>query len=279
MLGGKYKVLAKLGEGGMGTVFRAENVLTGKLVAIKCMHSQVAASADSTERLLREARAASSLSHPNVVDVYDLVLDGQIVFLVMELLRGETLRAYLQRNAQPPISEFIALILPALAGVAAAHENGVIHRDLKPDNIFLERVAGVRHGVAKVLDFGVAKLADARGQTLTQTGVAIGTPLYMSLEQLRGDKNIDARTDVYAFGVMLFEALTGQTPFQAQTLPELAIKVATTDPPPVKSLRPDIPTSLARIVDWAVARERSQRLPDIQTLIDELEVFAREHSF
>jgi eukaryotic-like serine/threonine-protein kinase len=279
VLGGKYRVLAKLGEGGMGAVFRAENQVTGKLVAIKCMHPQVRNSSSASERLLREARAASSLSHPNVVDVYDVLQDGEHVFLVMQLLHGETLKDFLNRESQPRISEFVSLLLPAISGVAAAHERGVIHRDLKPDNIFLEQMTGSPHGVAKVLDFGIAKLAGTQGQTLTQTGMALGTPLYMSLEQLRGDKDVDGRVDVYAFGVMLYQAVTGQMPFEAATLPELAIKVATTDARPVKSLRPDVPTSLANIIDWAVARNRDARLPDLQTLKRELAVFARDHSF
>jgi serine/threonine-protein kinase len=263
----------------MGRVFRAENMLTGKQVALKCLHAHITAGSDASERLLREARAVSSLTHSNVVDVYDVVRDGDTLFLVMELLKGETLRAYLLRNPHPKISEFVALMLPAMSGVEAAHQCGVIHRDLKPENIFLAQVGGQRQAVIKVLDFGIAKLAAARGATLTRTGAALGTPLYMSLEQLRGDKDVDQRADVYAFGVMLYEAVTGLMPYEAETLPELAIKVATTDAPPVKSLRPDVPTTLARIIDWAVARDRNQRLPDLQTLQHELEVFAHDRSF
>jgi len=279
VLAARYRVLELLGEGGMGAVYRAENVVTGKLVALKWMHAQVARNSDASERLLREARAASRLSHPNVVDVYDVVQDAQTFFLVMELLQGETLRRYLERGGRQELHEFIALILPALAGVIAAHECGVIHRDLKPDNIFLARIPGSKAITPKVLDFGIAKLASNPGLALTQTGAAIGTPLYMSLEQLRGDRDIDARTDVYAFGVMLYEAITGRMPHQAATLPELAIKVATLDPEPVKALRPDIPTSLARLVDWALVRDRAKRLPDLRTLHQELEAFASEARF
>jgi len=278
VLAGKYRVLDVLGRGGMGTVFRAENLLTGKHVALKCLHSPLTATREATQRLLREARATSSVSHPNVVDIYDVVHDGDLVCLVMELLQGETLRSYLQRNQQPKISEFIALLLPALGGAAAAHARGVIHRDLKPDNIFLARVPGAPHAVAKLLDFGISKLSAADSGTLTRTGAALGTPLYMSLEQLRGDKNIDARTDVYAIGVILYEAISGCLPQHADTLPELAIKLATTDSRPLKSLRPDIPTSLARLIDWALSRDREQR-PSLQTLIEELQVFARDYSF
>jgi eukaryotic-like serine/threonine-protein kinase len=279
LLGGKYRVIAKVGEGGMGTVFRAENVVTGKQVAVKWMHAHVAANSDAAARLLREAQAASRLAHPNVVDVYDIVQDDHTLFLVMELLQGETLGSCLQRNPHPKISEFIALLLPAMEGVAAAHDKGVIHRDLKPDNIFLVRMPGSTMVTIKVVDFGIAKVAGTQGLTLTGTGMSLGTPLYMSLEQLRGDKDVDARTDVYAFGVILYQAITGHMPYSATTLSELAIKVATTDAVAVKALRPDVPTPLARVVDWAIAREREQRLPNVRALIQELDAFAQDDSF
>jgi serine/threonine protein kinase len=279
LLVGKYRVAAPLGEGGMGAVFRAENVVTGKQVALKWMHPHVAARAEAVARLVREAQAASRIDHPNIVDVYDIVQDGDTLFMVMELLEGETLSAYLEHSQPPKISEFIALLLPALDGVACAHDAGVIHRDLKPDNVFLVRSRSGRPVSAKVLDFGVAKLATGQGLTLTETGMTMGTPLYMSLEQLRGDKDIDVRTDVYAFGAMLYEAVTGETPFRADTLPELVFKVATTEALPVKQKRSDLPTPLARVIDWAIARERDKRMPDVRALMRELEPFARDHAF
>lgn len=282
LLSAKYRVLSLLGSGGMGSVYRAENVLTGKHVALKWMHPQYAASPDAAERLIREARAASKLSHPNVVDVYDVIRDDQTLFLVMELLQGESLRDYLRRQARPQLHELISLLLGAMSGVAAAHAQGVIHRDLKPDNIFLERVAGVPQPIAKVLDFGIAKLAEhaeVRGATLTQTGTAIGTPVYMSFEQLRGDKNLDHRTDVYAFGVMLYEASVGHPPFAAATLSELAIKVATTEAPPLKTLRPDAPGALCAIIDRAIRRARDERWPDVPSMMQALTPFAQAASF
>lgn len=285
LLVAKYRVLALLGSGGMGSVYRAENVLTGKHVALKWMNPQYAASPDAAERLIREARAASRLSHPNVVDVYDVIRDGQTLFLVMELLQGESLRDFLRTRALPrdlPMHELIAILLGAMSGVAAAHAQGVIHRDLKPDNIFLVRVPGMAQPIAKVLDFGIAKLAegsDVRGATLTQTGTAIGTPVYMSFEQLRGDKNVDIRTDVYAFGVMLYEALVGHAPFTAATLSELAIKVATTDAVPLKTLRPDAPSQLCTIIERAIRRNRDERWPDVASLMAALAPFARRESF
>jgi serine/threonine-protein kinase len=278
VLGGKYRVLDTLGTGGMGIVFCAENLVTTKRVALKWLPRRVSEGAYE-ERLLREARAVARLKHPNVVDVYDLLRHGATWFLVMELLEGETLRDYLRRSPPPSVPELIAQLLPAMEGVSAAHARGVIHRDLKPENIFLERVAGDCKVVPKVLDFGIAKLSDTGGHSLTATGVALGTPLYMSLEQLRADKDVDERADVYAFGVMLYEAFSGRTPYEASSLPELALKLTTTQPAPLQQLRPDLPASLARIVDWAIALDRAERLPDLTSLRDELEVFSREHSF
>jgi serine/threonine protein kinase len=279
LLAAKYRVLSLLGAGGMGSVYRAENVLTGKQVALKWMHPQFAESPDAAERLIREARAASKLSHPNVVDVYDVIRDDKTLFLVMELLHGESLRDYLRQRARPPMHELIGLLLGAMAGVAAAHAQGVIHRDLKPDNIFLLHVPGMPQPIAKVVDFGIAKMAEIRGATLTQTGAAIGTPVYMSFEQLRGDRDVDHRTDVYAFGVMLYEAFVGYAPFTAATLSELAIKVATMDPVPIKNLRPDAPSALCAIIDRAIARNRDLRWPDVPTLMQQLTPFAQAASF
>jgi len=280
ILGGKYIVLSTLGRGGMGTVLRAKNKLTGKEVALKWMHSSASLSSEAAARLLREAEAASRLNHPNVVNVFDVMYEGETLFLVMELLEGETLRAYLNRDSTPKITSLITMLLPAMHGVAAAHERGVIHRDLKPDNIFLVRGHGSTGALhAKVVDFGVAKVLNSEGMTLTRTGTSIGTPLYMSLEQLRADEDIDQRTDVYAFGVILYEAITGRLPYTATTLTEFAIKVATTSATPIKQLRPDVPSTLANVVEWAIARNREDRLQNMAALIRELEPFAKEHSF
>lgn len=279
MVGHKFRVIALLGEGAMGAVYRAENVVTGRHFAIKWMHPKVAERGDAAARLLREAQAASRLNHPNVVEVYDIIHANTTLFLVMELLEGETLRAYLVRNPRPRIAEFIALLLPALDGVAAAHQRGVIHRDLKPENIFIARDRAGRGVIPKVVDFGIAKLAAHGGLTLTDSGVTMGTPLYMSLEQLRGDRSVDERADVYAFGAMLYEAVCGRPPYCANNLPDLAFKIATTDPPQVKAVRPDVPTPLAQLIDRAIARDRDQRLPDIRSLIRQLRAFSREPNF
>ena len=272
VLGGKFRTVRQLGEGGMGVVFEAEHILSGKHVAIKWMQPDVASQPQAVERFLREARACALVRHPNVVDVYDVVHEGDVVFLVMELLEGEPLSAALGRGGMPA-HELIALLIEAMRGVSAAHRQGVIHRDIKPDNIFLEREADRSTRTPKVLDFGISKL-NAEGMALTQTGVMLGTPMYMSFEQLRGVRDIDVRTDVYAFGVILYEALTGRTPYEAQNLAELIYKIANIEPIAPKVLRPEIPSRLERIILTAMAKDRDARFDSLDVMIRELQPFA-----
>jgi len=279
VLGGRFRIVRQIGEGGMGVVLEAENTLTGKRVAIKWMHPQMASQADAAERMVREARASARVRHPNVVDVYDVVQEAGAIFLVMELLEGEPLGAMLERgDAEPHV--IIAHLIDAMRGVAAAHREGVIHRDIKPDNIFLAREPDRSRPVPKVLDFGISKLADREGGlSLTRTGMTLGTPLYMSYEQLAGVRDIDGRTDVYAFGVILYEALTGQPPFNAETFSELIIKITTTQPPTPKTLRPSLPSALSSIVETAMRRERVERTPSLDALISALEPFASREGY
>jgi serine/threonine protein kinase len=281
IISGKYRLAQLIGEGGMGAVFAAENTVTHKRVAIKWLHPDVARRDQAAARLVREAQAAARVRHPNVVDVYDIEREGDAVFLVMEFLEGEPLTSALRRR-DLRVHQMIALLLPAMRGVAEAHRQGVVHRDIKPDNIFLAREVDTRQPVPKVLDFGISKLVDPRDAeqlALTRTGSAMGTPLYMSYEQLTGAPDIDKRTDVYAFGVILYEALTGRPPFEANKFSELIVKVATQLPIHPKELRADIPTALCQLVLWAMAKDRDQRIPSMEVLIRELEPFATEHGF
>jgi serine/threonine-protein kinase len=277
-IGRRYRVIRRIGEGGMGVVVEAENVVTGKRVAIKWMHPQVAAQPEAAERFLREARASARLRHPNVVDVYDAVHEGDTCFLVMELLEGEPLSFLLERGGMPA-HELIALLLDAMRGVVAAHRQGVIHRDIKPDNIFLANESDRASKVPKVLDFGISKLIGAEGLSLTRTGATIGTPMYMSYEQLCGVKDIDVRTDIYAFGVVLYEALTGRPPYQAANLPQLVAKMAHTHPAPPRELRPDIPDGLDRVIQRAMAKDRESRFGSLVELIEQLQPFASAGAF
>jgi serine/threonine-protein kinase len=277
---GKYRILRLLGQGGMGSVFEAEHRDTKKHVAIKCLHPVHAADPEVAERLIREAQATARVRHPNVVDVYDVGRDGDTVYLVMQYLEGEPLSQPLLRR-DLPMHTIIALLLPAIRGVDAAHKQGVIHRDLKPDNIFLAVEADAARPVPKVLDFGISKL-EVRGtvhRSLTRSGVAVGTPSYMSYEQLTGEPDIDGRVDVYAFGVILYEALTGKVPYEADTFPELMIRFASSTPPPPKILRPGVPTTLSRVVMWALEKDRADRIPSMAALALELEPFSTQAGF
>jgi tRNA A-37 threonylcarbamoyl transferase component Bud32 len=273
-IGRRYRVIRRIGEGGMGVVVEAENVVTGKRVAIKWMHPEVAAQPEAAERFLREARASARVRHPNVVDMYDAVHEGDTCFLVMELLEGEPLSVVLERGGMPAHA-LIGLLLDAMRGVVAAHKRGVIHRDIKPDNIFLAIESDHGPLVPKVLDFGISKVMSAELASLTRTGAAMGTPMYMSYEQLCGVKDIDLRTDVYAFGVVLYEALTGRAPYQAGNLPQLVAKMAHTVPVPARQLRPEIPEALDRVIQRAMSKQRETRTESLEVLIAELTPFAK----
>jgi serine/threonine protein kinase len=279
IVGGKYRLLGRLGAGGMGTVYEAENLITLKRAAVKWLHPEYAERAQGTQRLVHEARATSRIRHDNVVDVYDVVEEELAVFLVMELLRGEPLARQLERDDQP-VHELIALLLAAMRGVAAAHAAGVVHRDIKPENIFLAREPGYAALVPKVIDFGISKMFQQDGSDSTRSGITMGTPKYVSYEQLLGSRDVDSRTDVYAFGVMLYEALTGRPPYdEAKTFAEQAVRFVTQVPEPPRQLRPAIPAPLASLVERAIAKDREQRVPTMDAFVQALEPFARADSF
>jgi serine/threonine protein kinase len=266
---GKYRIVRLIGRGGMGAVYEAEHGKTGRRVAIKCVRAERAGDPVALQRIRREARMVGALEHPNVVGMLDVHEDEHSVLLIMEYLEGKTLRAALEAE-RLPIHQFISLLLPAIRGVASAHRKGYLHRDIKPDNIFLARLPDHEELVPKVLDFGIGRpTADA---TLLTEG-PIGTPLYMSLEQLQGQSDVDARTDVYAFGVVLYEGLTGTRPYEASNYFEYCATLTHTEPTAPKALRADIPWSLSRLVLWALEKNREQRVPSLEHLARELEPF------
>lgn len=272
-IAGKYRIESVLGQGGMGAVFAARNKLTGKRVAIKWLLPEHAGST-TRERLLREAQIASSIDHPNVVDIYDVGEHEGGLFLVMEYLRGKPLSDVLAEVGRLGPELLIALLIPAIRGVHAAHQAGVIHRDLKPDNIILSEQDG--KVVPKVVDFGVSKTVGASAMpasSLTRTGALVGTPHYMALEQVDGSNAIDSRTDVYAFGVLLYRALTGHFPHDGSTLGEVILKIGTKDAAPMRSLRPELPAALDQVVLRALTRDRGKRYRDLEELARALAPF------
>jgi serine/threonine protein kinase len=270
----KYTIEQLIGLGGMGAVFAATHKFTGKRIALKWMLPELAQDVDAVQRFMREAHAAGRINHPNVVDVYDVGQHQDSYFLVMEYLHGEPLTSALARRDMTA-SELLQLIMPAMRGVAAAHRQGVVHRDLKPDNIFLAYEEEGARRDAKVLDFGISKLSNEGvvNPRLTKTGAVVGTPYYMSPEQIRGSDQLDKRADVYAFGVILYEALTGQVPFHADTYGALVLEIATGTPKTPQELVPHLPAELSRIVLRAMARDAAQRYPDMETLMRALEHF------
>ncbi|HEX5660850.1 MAG TPA: serine/threonine-protein kinase, partial [Polyangiales bacterium] len=273
VIGHRYRVLRKLGEGGMSAVYEAEHTLTAKRAAIKLLHPHVSG-AGHEQRLVHEARATSRVQHENVVDVYDVVAQDGDVFLVMELLHGESLADVLARG-ELAFPTLLSLLLAAMRNMSAAHAVGVVHRDIKPDNILLARVPGYTTLVPKVIDFGISKMFEHDGELITRTGVTMGTPRYVSYEQLLGARDVDARTDVYAFGVILYESLAGRAPYgNARSFTEQAILFATEQPEPRTALRSELPGALARIVERAIAKEREQRWPSLQAMAEALQPFA-----
>jgi len=280
IVAGKYRIESVIGEGGMGAVFAAIHTVTEKRVALKWMRPDLVGQHGAVQRFMREAQAAGRLNHPNVVDIYDIGEHDGSPFLVMEHLQGEPLGAALERALLSP-QQVVRYLIPAMRGVSAAHARGVVHRDLKPDNIFLCKNADGSDREPKVLDFGISKVTSIDGQLnprLTRTGAVMGTPYYMSPEQLRDAAEIDERTDVYAFGVILYEALTGRVPFDAENYSALILEIATGTPKRPRQLRPEIPEGLERIVLKAMARDPDARYANVDGLGRALEPYSRASS-
>ncbi|MDD9940686.1 MAG: protein kinase, partial [Myxococcales bacterium] len=272
VVAGKYRIDGMLGRGGMGAVFRATHTLMNKPVALKWLVPDLSARAEMRRRFVLEAQVAGRIDHPNVVDVYDVGTEADGLFMVMELLEGESLTELLERG-QIPIPDLLQLLVQAMWGVAAAHDAGVIHRDIKPDNIFVlhdpTQPAGLR---AKVLDFGISKLTSDSmvGTGVTKSGVTMGTPAYMPHEQINSARDVDARADVYAFGVLMYRALTGRLPFIGETFGAMAVAIATHTATPPKALRPDLPAALSEAVMKAMARNPDERFSSVRELLDVL---------
>ena len=268
----QYQIVEKLGEGGMGVVWRARDTRLDRDVALKLLPERIADDL-GRERFFREAKSASSLSHPNIVTIYEIDSDAGVDFIAMELIRGETLAQRLRRGALD-ISAALTLAIQIADALACAHRAGIIHRDLKPGNIMI-----TDDGALKVLDFGLAKLGAASPDTdaaetptfapLTVTGLAVGTPDYMSPEQALGDP-VDARSDVFAFGIVLYQMLTGKLPFRGSSRSDHLRQLHLSVPTPVVTLRSDVPTALAAVVTKALEKKPEDRYASMTELRDAL---------
>ncbi len=263
----KYKLDGLLGMGGMAAVFDATNIWTGRRVAIKLLASGGPDFDEMSQRLMFEARAATSVAHPNIVEVLDMgreQSDGAL-YIVQEFLTGKDLRQILDERRSLPEHEAAALMLPIMAALETAHARGIIHRDLKPANIFVAR-GPKGEVIPKLLDFGVAKQVERgrSGSGLTRTGTTLGTPEYMSPEQANGDKQIGPQTDVWSLAVVLYEAIAGRCPFVCENYHTLLYQIVTGDPPPLEEIAPHVDLGVADVIRRALLRDRADRFPDMR---------------
>ncbi|XXY50256.1 serine/threonine-protein kinase [Sorangium sp. So ce269] len=274
---GKYRVESVLGRGAMGLVVAARHLALDDRVAIKVLLPRYVRDPEILQRFLREGRAAVRIRSRHVVRVADVgTLENGAPYLVMDHLEGRDLAAVLAESGVLPVPVAIELVLQACEALAEAHAQGIIHRDVKPSNLFLTRNADGSPCI-KVLDFGISKMTHAEEHALTRVGGMLGSPLYMSPEQLRSASDVDGRADVYSLGVVLFQLLTGRTPFVAQELAQLVYMVTQGEPLRPRALRPDIPEPLEQVLLAALARDRDRRFPTIADLALALVPFAPPH--
>lgn len=265
----RYRIEHLLGKGGMGAVYAAKHVVLGKTVAVKFLHLEFVNDEDIVKRFYREAQAAAAIGHTNIIEVLDVgVSENQEPYLVMEYLEGESLATLLQRKGTLDFDIACGIMEQVLDALHTAHTKGIIHRDLKPDNIFLAYSAA-GHPTVKIIDFGISKFTEATGQSqLTKTGSLLGTPAYMSPEQARGDKGVDARADIYSMGVILYQMLSGRLPFRGENYNQLLINILTEPPVPPKESFAAFPAEAEPIVMDAVAKQPEDRIKNAFSFIE-----------
>jgi len=260
---GSYEIESLLGRGGMGVVYKARQVSLDRSVALKILPPDPGSSASYVKRFEREARAVARLSHPNIVQIFDIAEDQGLHFFSMEYIEGDTLDKVLEEKGRLDIDEAVKIISQAAQGIEHAHRGGIIHRDIKPSNIILDA-----RGNVKVMDFGLARMTDDRSK-LTQSGTLMGTLDYMSPEQCRGEE-LDERTDIYSLGVVLYEMLAGQPPFEAPNEAALINRIINEAPPAVTSINKNLPTDIEAVVSKAMARDRDGRYSSIADLAEDI---------
>ncbi|WP_437714908.1 protein kinase [Sorangium sp. So ce448] len=312
LVASRYRVDRQLAEGGMGVIWAATHLADGERVALKLLRPGTAEDASTRRRLVREARAAAAVDHPNVPSIHDVLeLDNGTPFLVMDLLEGESLRDKLLREAQIPLPELSRILLPVISAVGTAHALGIVHRDLKPDNIFLltpdaaapraspgaaaeppsgapasgstdsadAREAAPHDARVRVLDFGIAKVTAAPGETSwswgrTGSGEMLGTPYYMSPEQILGEHDVDHRADIWSLGVILYECLTSVRPTEAENMGKVMKRILTGSIQPIGESAPTLPADVAAMIDRMLSPDRAQRPADLREVGALLERYA-----
>ena len=260
---GRYEILEEIGRGAMGVVFKGRDPLIGRDVAVKTIAAGAAESADLLERFHREAKAAGGLQHPNIVTIYEMAESGGTPFIAMEYLEGESLEKLIARKPALSLAAKVGYVVQACRALEYAHRRGVIHRDVKPANIMV-----TRDGVVKVVDFGIARLADT---SKTQTGTLLGTLAYMSPEQIRGERAADASVDIWAMGVVLYELIAYQRPFDGENHAALLLSILQKEPPPIRQFALDCPAALERVILKALRKNEKERYPSMAALLKDLE--------
>ncbi len=267
-LSAHYELDAEIGRGGMGIVYRARDRRLKRQVAIKLLPPELAFRSEIKSRFLREAETAAQLSHPNIVPIYTVDEQEQLVFFVMAYVSGDNLAKRLHERGVLTIDETRKILRDVADALAYAHDRGVVHRDIKPDNILLDSMTGR----PMVTDFGIARAMDSTGDSrLTATGMAIGTPAYMSPEQAAGEREIDGRSDLYSLGILGYQMLTGEPPFTATSTPAMLVKHISERPVPVQQRRADVPTDLARSVMMLLEKDPINRFPNAGALVAALD--------
>ena len=256
---GRYQVIERIGRGAMGVVYRARDEAMGRDVALKVLTTDLEDDPDIRTRFQREAEAAARLSHPNIITIFDVGEDAERFFMVMELLRGSTLKDFLKQSTAASLGRKLDLMIQLCAGLGAAHNASIYHRDIKPGNIFVRA-----DGILKILDFGVARLASS---SMTAAGFIVGTPDYMSPEQARGQE-IDARSDIFSLGGVFYFIMTGRKPFPAEDLPTLFFQIQGEDAP--RLLDVEAPARIATVIMKALSKKRETRYQTCQELMADL---------
>ena len=276
----KYRIVRLIGEGGMGAVYEGENTRIHRRVAIKVLHPSVSEMPEVVARFEREAQAAGRIGSEHIVEVLDLGnLRSGARYMVMEFMDGDSLSARIRQRGSIMPPDLYPIARQLLEALSAAHGAGIVHRDLKPDNVFLLRSRRGQPDFVKLLDFGISKFSGSGpgGLSMTRTGAVMGTPYYMAPEQAKGARDIDHRVDVYAAGVILYEALAGRVPFLADTFNELLFKIVLENPEPLATVAPHVDSVLAGIVERAMAREPNDRFQTAEQLRDALDTWASQH--